>query len=223
MARGHFAAGCFWGVEEAFAQQPGVTGTAVGYMGGTTPNPTYRQVCSGATGHAETVQVTFDPERISYDALLALFWQLHDPTQVNRQGRDRGTQYRSVLFVGDEEQRAAAEASRQALADSGRHRRRIATTIERAGDFWRAEDGHQQYLARHGLAQAAVPMRQEAGSTPTAATRLGTGIAALMNGFWTGLSGRRHREGEVGTASGEREVPEAPRTSKRPPAGGCSS
>lgn len=152
MQRASFAAGCFWGIEHAFAQVAGVLQTTVGYMGGRTPNPSYRQVCSGATGHAETVQLTYDPDRVSYDELLDLFWRLHDPTQVDRQGPDRGTQYRSAIFCHDEAQRAAAEASCRALADSRRHRRPIATAIEPAGDFWPAEEAHQQYIAKRGIA-----------------------------------------------------------------------
>lgn len=152
METASFAAGCFWGIEEAYAQVPGVIQTTVGYMGGDWPNPTYHQVCSGVTGHAETVQVVFDPDQVSYHDLLDLFWQIHDPTQVNRQGPDRGTQYRSAIFVNDEGQRHAAEASRRAQNASGRHRRAIATVIEAAGDFWRAEEHHQQYFAKRGLA-----------------------------------------------------------------------
>ncbi|SMF79074.1 peptide-methionine (S)-S-oxide reductase [Tistlia consotensis] len=152
MEKASFAAGCFWGIEDAFGQVPGVIQTEVGYMGGNWPNPTYHQVCSGVTGHAETVRVIYIPELVGYHDLLDLFWQIHDPTQVNRQGPDRGPQYRSAIFVHDEGQRAAAMASRAAQDASGRHRRRIATIIEPAGDFWRAEEYHQQYFAKRGLA-----------------------------------------------------------------------
>jgi len=152
MAKATFGAGCFWGVEAAFRRLPGVTATAAGYMGGHLQNPTYQDVCTDATGHAEVVEVEFDPERLSYETLLETFWAAHDPTQVNRQGPDFGTQYRTVIFVHDDAQRAAALRSRQALVESGRHRRPIATAIEMAGTFWRAEDYHQQYLEKRGLA-----------------------------------------------------------------------
>lgn len=145
-----FGAGCFWGVEETFRRTPGVIDTAVGYAGGTTERPTYEDVCSDETGHAEVVQVTFDPRKVSYEQLLEVFWQAHDPTQVNRQGPDTGSQYRSVVFYHDEVQRQAAEASKQVLDRSGKHRRPIATLIEPAPPFWRAEEYHQQYLAKRG-------------------------------------------------------------------------
>ncbi len=145
-----FGAGCFWGVEAAFRQIPGVTATAVGYAGGTTENPTYRDVCSHGTGHAEVVQVDYDPERVSYDALLEVFWANHNPTTRNRQGFDIGDQYRSVVFVHDDDQKAAAIASRDALDRSGRWRRPIVTEIEPAPRFWKAEDYHQQYLEKRG-------------------------------------------------------------------------
>ena len=150
MAKATFGAGCFWGVEEAYRQVEGVTATAVGYAGGTVDNPTYEMVCSGRTGHAEVVQVEYDPAKVSYEALLKLFWQVHDPTQVNRQGPDIGTQYRTVIFAHDE---AQAEAARRSLDDeqaSGRHRRDIATLVEPAATFWMAEDYHQQYFAKRG-------------------------------------------------------------------------
>ncbi len=152
MAKATFGAGCFWGVEAAFRRLPGVQSTAVGYMGGQVSNPSYEVVCSDQSGHAEVVEIEFDPEQVSYEALLETFWNCHDPTQVNRQGPDFGTQYRSVIFTHDEAQRATAEASRAALADSGRLRRPVATAIEPAGTFWRAEDYHQQYLEKRGLA-----------------------------------------------------------------------
>ena len=141
-----FGAGCFWGVEAAFRRVDGVVETAVGYAGGTTAEPTYHEVCSGTTGHAEVVRVVFDPERVSYEELLKLFWQVHDPTQVNRQGPDIGTQYRSVVFCGSEAQKAAAKASKAALVAAGH---RIATSIEPAAAFWMAEDYHQQYLEKN--------------------------------------------------------------------------
>jgi peptide-methionine (S)-S-oxide reductase len=145
-----FGAGCFWGVEAAFRRTQGVTGTKVGYAGGGVDNPTYEQVCSDTTGHAEVVQVTYDPEQVPYEQLLTIFWLEHDPTQLNRQGPDVGSQYRSVIFVHDEEQRAAAEASREAVQT--RFTRPVVTQIEDAPPFWEAEDYHQQYLEKRGLA-----------------------------------------------------------------------
>jgi peptide-methionine (S)-S-oxide reductase len=145
-----FGAGCFWGVEAAFRRTQGVTGTKVGYAGGGVDNPTYEQVCSDTTGHAEVVQVTYDPEQVPYEQLLTIFWLEHDPTQLNRQGPDVGSQYRSVIFVHDEEQRAAAEASREAV--QARFTRPVVTQIEDASPFWEAEDYHQQYLEKRGLA-----------------------------------------------------------------------
>ena len=144
-----FGAGCFWGVEEEFRKVPGVVDAAVGYAGGALDNPTYRDVCTDRTGHAEVVEVDFDPSVVSYDRLLDVFWNAHDPTQVNRQGPDVGTQYRSVVFFHSPEQEAAARASRDRLDKSGRFRRPVATHIEPAPRFWRAEDYHQQYLAKH--------------------------------------------------------------------------
>lgn len=145
-----FGAGCFWGVEQTFRQLEGVTETAVGYAGGQTDNPTYEQVCAKATGHAEVVEVTYDPDKVTYEELLNLFWQLHDPTQVNRQGPDIGDQYRTVIFFHDADQQAVAEASKQAMDASGKFSKPIATTIEPAQTFWRAEEYHQQYLAKRG-------------------------------------------------------------------------
>ncbi|MFO7900823.1 MAG: peptide-methionine (S)-S-oxide reductase MsrA [Planctomycetota bacterium] len=150
MERATFGAGCFWGVEATFRQVDGVVDTVVGYSGGRTEDPTYEEVCSGRTGHTEVVQVTYDPERISYSELLDVFWGCHDPTQVDRQGPDVGRQYRSVIFYHDDEQKAAAEASKTSLAESGRHRRPIATAIEPAEPFWRAEEYHQRYLEKRG-------------------------------------------------------------------------
>ncbi|WP_020678192.1 peptide-methionine (S)-S-oxide reductase MsrA [Geopsychrobacter electrodiphilus] len=146
MTRAYFAAGCFWGVEKKFAEVSGVTATVVGYMGGDWPNPAYAQVCTGETGHAETVMVEFDPQQVSYTRLLEHFWRLHNPTCRNYQGLDIGSQYRSAIFYTEEDQRRAAEKSRQAETDSGRHAAPIVTEITSAGIFWRAEDYHQQYL-----------------------------------------------------------------------------
>jgi peptide-methionine (S)-S-oxide reductase len=146
-----FGAGCFWGVEAAFREVDGVVDVAVGYSGGTTKDPTYEMVCTGRTGHAEVVQVEFDPEKVSYEELLQTFWQSHDPTQLNRQGPDIGAQYRSAIFFHSPEQEAAAHASREAESRSGRHRRPIVTEITPAGPFYRAEEYHQQYFAKRGL------------------------------------------------------------------------
>jgi peptide-methionine (S)-S-oxide reductase len=145
-----FGAGCFWGVEAAFRRIDGVTKTRVGYAGGGVEHPTYKQVCSDATGHAEVVEVTYDSDKVPYEQLLAVFWAEHDPTQVNRQGPDIGSQYRTVIFAHDDEQRAAAEASRTRVQE--RIGRPVATTIEDAQPFWEAEDYHQQYLEKRGLA-----------------------------------------------------------------------
>ena len=145
-----FGAGCFWGVEAAFRQVDGVTKTEVGYEGGTLENPTYEDVCSHKSGHAEVVQVTYDPERVSYEQLLDVFWGKHDPTQLNRQGWDVGDQYRSVVFYEDEEQRADAERSKAELDASGRYRKPIVTLVEPAPTFYEAEDYHQQYLEKRG-------------------------------------------------------------------------
>ncbi|MDX1626436.1 MAG: peptide-methionine (S)-S-oxide reductase MsrA [Wenzhouxiangellaceae bacterium] len=147
-----FAAGCFWGPEAKFRRIDGVIDTRVGYTGGHVDDPGYRQVCSGDTGHAEAVQVRFDPDRVGYEALLDAFWNMHDPTQENRQGPDVGSQYRSAIFVHDETQREAAEASKRALETSGRVEGPVATEIREAGDFWPAEEYHQRYLEKHGRA-----------------------------------------------------------------------
>jgi peptide-methionine (S)-S-oxide reductase len=156
MARATFAAGCFWGVEAAFRRVRGVVDTKVGYAGGHTDNPTYEQVCSKTTGHAETVHVQFDPAKISYEQLLQVFWSCHDPTQLNRQGPDVGAQYRSVIFYHDDSQRLVAEASKQALEASGRFGRPIVTEIAPAGPFWRAEEYHQRYMERRGRVSCQV-------------------------------------------------------------------
>jgi methionine-S-sulfoxide reductase len=145
-----FGAGCFWGVEAAFRRLDGVLETRVGYAGGNVDHPSYQEVCSDRTGHAEVVEVTFDDEQILYEQLLAVFWAEHDPTQVNRQGLDIGGQYRSVIFVHDAEQREAAEGSRERL--QSRLGRPVSTSIEDAPPFWEAEDYHQQYLEKRGLA-----------------------------------------------------------------------
>ncbi len=140
-----FAGGCFWCIEEIFRQQPGVLQVTSGYTGGTTEKPTYAQVCSGKTGHAEAIQIAFDPRKIAYDKLLDVFWTAHDPTQLNRQGADVGTQYRSAIFVHSDAQRAAAEASKAAADRSGHFDRPIVTKIVPAGTFYPAEDYHQEY------------------------------------------------------------------------------
>ncbi|MBI3036153.1 peptide-methionine (S)-S-oxide reductase MsrA [Candidatus Woesearchaeota archaeon] len=147
-----FAAGCFWGVEAAFRQIKGVKSTQVGYMGGSMKNPTYEDVCTDRTGHAEAVEVTFDPKKVSYEKLLDVFWNNHDPTQMNRQGPDTGTQYRSVIFYRNSKQKTAAEKSKLQLQKSLKYKnRKIATEIIQATDFYRAEEYHQQYLEKKGL------------------------------------------------------------------------
>ena len=147
-----FGAGCFWGVEAAFRRIPGVLDAVVGYSGGHMQNPTYRDVCTDETGHAEVVQVTYDPAKVSYEQLLDTFWQMHDPTQVNRQGPDSGTQYRTAVFFHTPEQEAAAKKSKATLDASGKFRRPIATEITPAGPFYRAEEYHQRYLEKRGAA-----------------------------------------------------------------------
>ena len=146
-----FGAGCFWGVEATFRELEGVVDAAAGYEGGHMLDPTYKDVCTDRTGHAEVVEVEYDPSKISYERLLNVFWDAHDPTQVNRQGPDFGTQYRSVIFFHTAEQEEAARASKDALEQSGRFRRPIATQMEPARTFYRAEEYHQQYLAKRGL------------------------------------------------------------------------
>jgi len=147
-----FGAGCFWGVEEVFRNVKGVKKTAVGYMGGSKRRPTYEDVCTDRTGHAEVVQVEFDPEEVSYEDLLNVFWESHDPTTPNRQGPDEGTQYRSVIFFHSPMQERAAEMSKAELERSGRWKRRVVTQITPASKFWKAEEYHQQYLRKHGHA-----------------------------------------------------------------------
>lgn len=154
MATAIFAAGCFWGVEVEFRNIPGVTAAEVGYTGGSKDSPSYEDVCTGTTGHAEAVKVEFDPAQVTYEQLLDYFWQLHDPTQKDRQGPDVGTQYRSAIFVSDEEQRAAATKSREQV--SQRFKKPIATEIVDATHFWPAEDYHQRYLEKRGLATCRI-------------------------------------------------------------------
>jgi len=151
-----FGAGCFWGVEAAYRQIPGVLSTAVGYLGGTYENPTYHDVCTGRTGHAEVVQVDYDPSRITYDDLLTVFWENHDPTTLNRQGPDIGTQYRSAIFYHDDEQKDAAIKSKEERERSGRYKRPIVTEITPATEFYMAEDYHQQYLEKRGLSSCHI-------------------------------------------------------------------
>lgn len=146
-----FGAGCFWGVQAAFDRIPGVLETAVGYEGGTLERPSYREVCTDRTGHAEVVQVEYDPSKVSYAQLLDVFWNAHDPTQVNRQGPDYGSQYRTVIFYHDDEQKAEAEASKRALDESRRFSCPIATQIVPAAPFYRAEEYHQRYLEKRGM------------------------------------------------------------------------
>lgn len=146
-----FGAGCFWGIEATFRQVEGVTDAAVGYMGGTQENPTYHDVCTDSTGHAEVAQVTFDPVRVSYEKLLDVFWQIHNPTQLNRQGPDYGRQYRSAIFFHTPTQEAAARASKAKLQASNLLPRPIVTEITPASTFWRAEEYHQRYLEKNGL------------------------------------------------------------------------
>jgi len=152
MEKATFAAGCFWGVEHTFRQIPGVVSTRVGYTGGKTDNPTYKEVCTNGTGHAEAVEVEFDPTRVKYTDLLKVFWENHDPTQLNRQGPDWGTQYRSAIFYHSAEQAAQAEASKKALEDAHRYSKKIVTQIVPAVMFYPAEDYHQQYLEKRGMA-----------------------------------------------------------------------
>jgi peptide-methionine (S)-S-oxide reductase len=144
-----FAAGCFWGVEKIFSEVPGVISTQVGYMGGNTERPTYEQVCTGQTGHAETVEVLYDPTQVSYEELLATFWQWHDPTTLNRQGPDVGSQYRSVIFFYDAQQEQAARRTKEVLEKARVFRDPIVTEIVPAGRFWRAEEYHQKYLKKN--------------------------------------------------------------------------
>ena len=152
MEQATFGAGCFWGVEAAFGKVPGVVETSVGYCGGQLSNPTYEQVCTGTTGHAEVVRVVFNPDQVSYEQLLDLFWDIHDPTQINRQGPDTGTQYRTIIFTYTEAQGVSARTAKKRLEQSGRFAQGIATTIEPVGDFWMAEDYHQKFFEKRGIA-----------------------------------------------------------------------
>lgn len=151
MERATFAAGCFWGVEHAFRQVEGVISTQVGYMGGNTENPTYKEVCTDKTGHAEVVDMQFDPSKVSYEGLLDVFWNLHDPTQLDRQGPDRGSQYRSAIFFYNEEQRTAAFESKRKLQASGKYEKDIVTEIVPAQTFYIAEEYHQRYHEKHSM------------------------------------------------------------------------
>ena len=154
MENATFGAGCFWGVEAAFRQVKGVVSTAVGYSGGHFPNATYKDVCSGKTGHAEVVQVEYDPAQVSYDDLLKVFWENHDPTTLNRQGPDVGAQYRSAIFFHTPQQEAAAKASKEKMQAG--YKNKIVTEITPASEFYRAEDYHQQYLEKRGLAHCSI-------------------------------------------------------------------
>jgi peptide-methionine (S)-S-oxide reductase len=156
MEKATFGAGCFWGVEATFRKVKGVKNTAVGYMGGTLDHPTYKDVCSDRTGHAEVVQVEYDPAEVSYDQLLNIFWENHDPTTLNRQGPDYGAQYRSAIFYQTPEQQALAQSSKEKLQASGRFKRPIVTEITPAATFWIAEDYHQQYLEKRGMASCHI-------------------------------------------------------------------
>ena len=155
-----FGAGCFWGIEAAFRQIPGVTKTEAGYEGGTLENPTYEDVCSHTTGHAEVVEVTYDPEQVSYEELLGVFWAKHNPTQLNRQGWDIGDQYRSVIFFEDEEQREVALRSK--AEEQTRHGKPVVTQVEPAQTFYVAEDYHQQYLEKRGRTTCTVELKETA-------------------------------------------------------------
>ena len=150
MDKALFGAGCFWGVEHFFREVPGVIDAVSGYAGGNVDNPSYKQVCTDRTGHAEVVEVTFDPALVSYGTLVDLFFKMHDPTQLNRQGPDVGTQYRSVIFTNSHEQERIAKEELAKAQASGRYRRPIVTTIEPVRPFWRAEEYHQRYFEKHG-------------------------------------------------------------------------
>jgi len=152
MEKATFAAGCFWHVEEVFRHLKGVTSTTVGYMGGTLKNPTYEDVCTDRTGHAEVVEIIYEPTKISFEELLAVFWEMHDPTTKNRQGSDVGTQYRSAIFYHSPQQKTVAETSKKSLEKSGKYKKEIVTEITQATTFYPAEEYHQQYLAKHKLA-----------------------------------------------------------------------
>ncbi len=152
MEKATFAAGCFWHVEEAFRHLPGVLSTTVGYTGGTLKNPTYEDVCTDKTGHAEAVELTYDPKKITYEQLLNVFWDIHDPTTKNKQGPDVGTQYRSAIFYHSSKQKKTAEQSKKDLEQSGKYKKKIVTEITQASMFYPAEEYHQQYLEKNGMA-----------------------------------------------------------------------
>ena len=156
MAKAYFAAGCFWGVQQRFSKLPGVTNTIVGYMGGTMHSPDYRSVCTGQTGHAEVVEVEYDAAQVDFATLMSCFFEWHDPTQVNRQGPDIGTQYRTAIFPQNDEQRTQAQKKIDQLNQSDGHSKPIATTIETADKFWPAEDYHQHYLDKRGLGPCGI-------------------------------------------------------------------
>jgi peptide-methionine (S)-S-oxide reductase len=151
-----FAAGCFWHVEDSFRKVPGVVSTAVGFEGGNLDNPSYKEVCTDKTGHAEVVEVTYDPVRVSYGELLNVFWSIHDPTTMNRQGPDMGTQYRSAIFYHGEEQEAEARASKEMLEKSGKYKNPIVTQIVPASKFWKAEEYHQQYFEKNNIKSCGI-------------------------------------------------------------------
>lgn len=153
MEKAILGAGCFWSVEAAFRQVKGVANTTVGYLGGHFKNPTYQDICSGETGHAEVVEVEYDPSIVSYDELLEVFWEIHDPTTLNRQGPDIGTQYRSAIFFHNPEQRSAAQASMEKQQKNGKHKSQIVTELTPASQFYRAEEYHQQYLEKRNLSR----------------------------------------------------------------------
>jgi len=156
MAKAYFAAGCFWGVQQRFSKLPGVTNTTVGYMGGTMHSPDYRSVCTGQTGHAEVVEVEYNSAQVDFATLMSCFFEWHDPTQVNRQGPDVGTQYRTAIFPQSDEQRTEAQQKIDQLDQSGFYSKPIATTIENAETFWPAEDYHQHYLDKRGLGHCGI-------------------------------------------------------------------
>jgi len=156
MAKAYFAAGCFWGVQQRFSKLPGVTNTTVGYMGGTMQSPDYRSVCRGQTGHAEVVEVEYDAAQVDFATLMSCFFEWHDPTQINRQGPDIGTQYRTAIFPQSDEQRTQAQKKIDQLNQSDNHSKPIATTIETADKFWPAEDYHQHYLDKRGLSHCGI-------------------------------------------------------------------
>jgi len=157
MAKATFAAGCFWGVEDTFRRVPGVNSTTVGYTGGTAQIPTYQEVCTGRTGHAEAVEIDYDPAQVTYEQLLGIFWESHDPTTLDRQGPDVGTQYRSAIFYHDKAQEQSASGSKALLEKSGVFKRPIVTEIQPATEFFRAEEYHQQYFEKKGMKSCHLP------------------------------------------------------------------